>query len=42
MNRFGEKPEVLKRSDTSTAKLKMKSSGYGKESSVAEESGKES
>jgi hypothetical protein len=42
MSRYKVKPEVSVKSDTSVAKLAMKSVGYGKESSVAKEGGEES
>ena len=42
MSRYDKRPEKSKRSDTSVAKDKLRSVGYGKESSVAEEGGQES
>ena len=39
MNRYGKKPEKSVRSDTETAKAKLRSKGYGKKSSVAAERG---
>ena len=42
MSRYKKKPEVSVKSDTSVAKVQLKSVGYGKESSVAEERGSES
>ena len=41
MARYGKKPEVSKRSDTSVAKMKLRSVGYGKDTGVAEEGGEE-
>lgn len=42
MARYEKKPEKAVRSDTSLAKQKLKSIGYGKDTSVAEEGGEES
>lgn len=41
MSRYDTKPEKQTRSDTSVAKKQLRSVGYGKESSVAEEGRKE-
>ena len=35
MNKYGKKPEKAVRSDTKTAKVKLRSKGYGKKSGVA-------
>jgi hypothetical protein len=42
MNKYGKKPEKSVRSDTKVAKVGLRSKGYGKQSSVAKKSGKES
>jgi hypothetical protein len=43
MSRFGnKKPEVSKKSDTSKAKLALRSNGHGEESSVDAQGGAES
>jgi hypothetical protein len=42
MARYDKKPERAVRSDTSLAKQKLKSIGYGKDTSVAKEGGEES
>lgn len=41
-NRFGKTPETSKKSDTSVAKEKLRSKGYGKESGVDAQGGAES
>jgi hypothetical protein len=42
MARYEKKPERAVKSDTNLAKQKLKSIGYGKDTSVAEEGGEES
>ena len=42
MARYEKKPERAVKSDTSLAKQKLKSIGYGKDTSVAEKGGEES
>ena len=42
MARYDKKPERAVRSDTSLAKQKLKSIGYGKDTSVGKEGGEES
>lgn len=39
MNKYGKSPEKAVRSNTKTAKAKLRSKGYGKKSSVAKKGG---